>query len=304
MPRFALALAFAAVLALGTGSGSPSARAEAPVTIVAVNAPLAWMAERLAGEHARVVMPVPAGRDPAFWRPAVADIAAAQRADLILLNGAGYAAWTTKATLPRGRLVDTSAAFRDKLIATETVTHSHGAEGEHSHVGNASHVWLDFGLARAQAHAIAEALARRLPQEREAIETALAALEVELDALDRAAKSVGAALADRPLLASHPRFQYLARAYGLSITSLALDPDETPDETTWSALDALMAETGATAMLWERAPTEETAAALGERGIAIVVFEPGGDAAKTSFPDRMRANLHRLAALADAARDD
>ncbi len=293
-----VAFTLALLLALGP------AGAETRLTVFAVNAPLAHMAERLAGEGARVLFPVPKGRDPAFWRPAIADIAAAQRADLILLSGAGYAAWTTKATLPRGRIVDTSADFADRFIATETVTHSHGPEGAHSHVGVATHVWLDLALARAQARAVAAALTRRMPAGAGRIATALAALEAELQALDDAAKAVGAALADRPLLASHPRYQYFARAYGLSIHSVAWDPEQTPDAEAWAALDALAAETGAEAMLWERPPNDATAAALAERGIAAVVVEPAGDAADTPFPSRMRANLARLAALAEGVPDN
>ena len=156
-------------------------------------------------------------------------------------------------------------------------------------------------LAKAQARAIAAAISSPSSRgTRQASRPPSPKLEAELDALDREARSLGAALADTPLLASHPRFQYLARAYGLSIASLAWDPDETPDEAAWSALDALRAKTGAAAMLWERAPTEATATALAERGIAAIVFEPAGDAAGTPFPERMRANLDRLSALAGA----
>lgn len=287
-----------AVLALCLALLPGPARPDAPVTVFAVNAPLAAMAGRLAGDRATVVFPVPQGRDPAFWRPGIAEIAAAQGADVILLNGAGYAAWTARATLPRGRIVDTSRAFADRLIETETVTHSHGAEGEHAHVGLAAHVWLDFALAAEQARAVAAALQRRMPEDRERIGAALAGLEADLAALDARARALGERIGGAALLASHPRYQYLARAYGLTVESLAWDPAETPDADAWAALDALAAETGATAMLWERAPTPETAAALAGRGIAVIVFEPGGDASPVPFLERMRANLDRLAAWA------
>ena len=47
----------------------------------------------------------------------------------------------------RSRLVDTSRAIADRFIATETVTHSHGSDGEHSHTGTATYIWLDFDMA-------------------------------------------------------------------------------------------------------------------------------------------------------------
>jgi zinc transport system substrate-binding protein len=133
-----------------------------------------------------VVFPVPPDRDPAFWRPPIAVIAEYQAADLMLLNGADYAAWTQKASLPRAELVDTSRAFADQLIVTENaITHSHRPEGEHSHAATASITWLDFRQATQQARAIADALKRRLPERAAALEAGMATLEADLLALDR-----------------------------------------------------------------------------------------------------------------------
>ncbi|MGF1446016.1 MAG: metal ABC transporter substrate-binding protein [Pikeienuella sp.] len=288
----------AAALTLMLALAGP-ASADRALTVFAVNAPLADMAARLAGDRAQIAFPVPKGRDPAFWRPAIADITAAQRADLVLLNGAGYAAWTTKATLPRGRLVDTSIAFADRLIETETITHSHGSEGAHSHIGRATHVWLDFAQARAQADAIAAALIRRMPEAQAEIAASLAALTADLDALDVEAQAIGARLAGVPLLASHPRYQYFARAYGMTIDSVAWDPQTPPEAQDWAELDALRARSGAGAMLWERVPAAETAAELAARGLEVILFEPGGDRGAVPFIERMRGNLTRLSAWAD-----
>ena len=38
------------------------------LSVYVVNYPLKYFAERIAGEHATVILPVPAGNDPAFWR--------------------------------------------------------------------------------------------------------------------------------------------------------------------------------------------------------------------------------------------
>jgi len=75
-----------------------------------------------------------------------------KRADLIVLNGAGYAKWTAKVSLPLLRTVDTSKSFEDTLIAmTDEITHSHGPGGDHSHSGTAFTTWLDFSQAARQA---------------------------------------------------------------------------------------------------------------------------------------------------------
>ena len=63
------------------------------LTVYTVNYPLKYFAERIAGVHATVVFPAPAGGDPAYWLPDGKTISNYQQADLILLNGARYAKW-------------------------------------------------------------------------------------------------------------------------------------------------------------------------------------------------------------------
>ena len=146
----------AGFLILATASGGLAAE---PLNVYVVNYPLKYFAERIGGEHVNVTFPAPADGDPAFWIPDVATITAYQNADLILLNGAGYAKWVKKVSLPRSRLVDTSRRFSEQLItSTDAVTHSHGPKGEHAHEALAFTTWLDFALAARQAEAIAVAL--------------------------------------------------------------------------------------------------------------------------------------------------
>ena len=142
---------------------SPSVLFAEPLTVYTVNYPLQYFTQRIAGDHARVVFPAPADVDPAFWMPDRKTIGDYQQADLIVLNGAAYAGWVSKASLPRLRQVNTSKAFKNGFITVkDTVTHSHGPAGEHSHTGTAFTTWLDFYQAVQQAQAIAEALIRKL----------------------------------------------------------------------------------------------------------------------------------------------
>jgi zinc transport system substrate-binding protein len=136
-----------------------------PLEIITVNYPLAYFAERILGDHGSVSFPAPADVDPAYWSPAPEIISEYQQADLILLNGAGYAAWTANATLPRSGLVNTTAAITDRLIPVEsTVTHTHGPAGDHSHGDTAFTTWLDPGIAIEQARAVLDAVVHARPQ--------------------------------------------------------------------------------------------------------------------------------------------
>jgi zinc transport system substrate-binding protein len=239
--------------------------------VVAVNYPLAYFAERLAGGAAEVVLPVPQGQDPQFWRPGVEEIGTVQRAELTLLNGAGFAGWTERASLPRARTVDTSRAFADALIATEAVTHAHGPDGEHSHEGVAAFTWLDPGQAALQADAVAAALSRLLPEEAAAVEARLDALRADLAQIDAAADALAPLAGGRPLIASHPRYQYLARAHGLTIESVEWEAGAAPDAAQLDALAALAAELGAAAFLWEAEPPAEARDAVRALGLPSAV---------------------------------
>ena len=281
-PIAALAVSLALLPAAGDAQDRP--------VIVADSYPVAWMAERLAGEAAEVRLPVPAGRDPALWRPSIAEIADIQGADLVALNGSGLADWTGRASLPRSRTVDTGRGLSGDLIATDTVTHSHGGEGEHSHEGVASYTWLDLDLAARQAEALATAMRRAVPGA--SVDGNLDALLADLAALD----ALGEALPDGTAIATHPRYQYLARAYGLDIASLDWGAGETPDAGQMAALEAMVAETGATALIWEAEPTADARGAVAALGLEQVVFPPlAMPPASGDFATAMRAGLLELA---------
>lgn len=285
LKRLALAAALVA---------SPIAAQDKPV-VATVNYPLAWMAERLGREAVEVLFPVPADRDPSFWRPGLSDIAAIQGADVVALNGAGFAGWTARTSLPRSRIVDTSGDFADAYISTETVTHSHGADGAHSHTGTASYTWLDFDQAAQQARALAAMMDRRIPALGDTVAETLPALIADLEALDADAQEALSALQGAPLIATHPRYQYFARAYGLEIASLAWEAGEMPTDDQWNALAALAEDTGAATMIWEAAPPDAAIDRAKAMGLRSVVFSPLAGTPETGdFLTVMRAQLRSL----------
>ncbi len=275
----AIGLALAAIVsAAGSAAGEaerPGDQPASPLVVYTVSYPLQYFAERIGGPAVRAVFPAPPKVDPAFWAPTSASILAYQRADLIVLNGARYARWTERATLPLARLVDTSAGFRERyLVREDTVEHTHGPTGAHTHGDLAFTTWLDPALAREQARAIRDALTTPRPQHDAAFDAGLASLEHDLDALDREFRRITQSAPSRLLLASHPVYQYLARAYGLRLESVHFEPDEEPSEEAWKELRALVERHAAQWMLWEDTPLEATRARLAELGIESLVFDP------------------------------
>jgi zinc transport system substrate-binding protein len=262
-----------------------------------VNEPLRSFARRIGAEQVEVSFPVPPGIDPADWSPGAETLADYQSADLILLNGAGYASWVARASLPRAALVDTSAAARDDLIEIrEGATHQHGPDGEHRHLGTAFSTWLDPKLATLQARSVAAAFQATRPESADAFRANLAGLEAELASLDARLAQATSRLEGQPVLFSHPVYQYFERRYGLEGRSLDWEPDAQPDAAAWAALDAVLARHPARLILWEAEPLGETRRALEERGVRSVVFAPGGgrSAAGEDWLALMAENAARL----------
>jgi len=284
------------LLMLITGQFATAAVADDRLRIYTVNYPLQYFAQRIAGEHAEVVFPAPPGIDPAFWNPDVQTVGAYQRADLILLNGANYAKWINKVSLPRRRLVDTSAGFAENYLdAGSGAEHSHGSGAAHAHAGVAFTTWLDLQLAVRQADAIRQAIIKKRPQLKAAVDKNLAGLESDLLALDAELKSIVSGNQNQAILASHPVYQYLARRYGVNLHSVVWEPDEYPEPSQWQALENLAQAHAAKWMLWEGEPLVESVEQLRQRGIGSIVFDPCANVpAQGDFLSVMKNNLAKL----------
>jgi zinc transport system substrate-binding protein len=298
-----------AVLVAACGGGTremePAAtNANDKLVIYTVNYPLAYFAERIGGDLVEVHLPVPRNEDPAFWSPDADTIAAYQGADLILLNGAGYAKWVDRAALPSSRVINTSEGFTDKLLRLEgTVTHSHGPEGEHEHAGYAFTTWLDPGLAILQAQTVAGAISVLRPDEEPEIGQRLESLKSNLLDIDGRLAFAAEALGDEPLLFSHPVYQYLIKRYGLNGVEIHWEPDQVPGRNAWDHLESLLERHHAKWILWEGEPLEATIRGLEDRGIYSLVFDPcGNQPEEGDYLSVMAANAVVLENLAASIR--
>jgi len=291
--------AASAVLACALLISAGQSEAADPLLVYTVNYPLKYFAERVGGDSVKVVFPAPAEGDPAYWQPDIPDISAFQKADLILLNGANYAKWVQKASLPGSKLVDTSAKFRDLYIsADDIVTHSHGSDGKHAHEALAFTTWLDLNLASQQAGAIAAALGRSRPDLKPMFQQNFAALEKDLAALDRRIMALAARNPGQPLVVSHPVYDYFARRYGLSVKSVHWEPDEMPGASQWIDLQSMVKDHPAKWMIWEGTPRPESVAKLQSMGISSAIFDPCGNApGQGDFLSVMKQNVKNITAV-------
>ena len=294
---------FAVAVGCGGGESEPmstQADGSGPLAVYTVNEPLRSLAERIGGDAVDVRFPAPSGLDPAEWSPDPETVAAYQSADLILVQGASYAGWVERATLPSGRIVDTSASFADRLIPLDgAVTHGHGPEGEHTHAGVAQTTWLDPTLAALQARAVAEALSAARPAHAAAFGERLEAVEAELRVLDARIAAVFERWGRGPLLFSHPVYAYFERRYALEGRSLHWEPDELPEEGEWERLASLLEAHPATWIVFEGEPLAATRRRLAALGVRSVVFSPSANRPEAGdFMSVMDDNASRLEAAA------
>lgn len=268
--------------------------------VFAVNYPLYYFAERIGGDHIDLIYPIPDDVDPAYWVP-YKSLDNIQSCDLILANGAAYAKWMEKVSLPSSKVVNTSESFTDKYIKIEQgSTHSHGAGGEHVHYGFAFTTWLNFKYAEQQANAILDVLVSKRPMHKDIFTANFKELKAELQSLDQEMSALSKKLPEIAVFASHPVYQYLGEAYGLNIISEHWEPGETPSEEQWSEFQHNLEHNPANLMLWEGEPYTETAEKLKGLKVHSIVFSPCANKPhEGDFISTMKKNIENLKKYVD-----
>lgn len=231
----------------GTTPGSGGSGSNVP-DVKATSYPVWYLATRIAAPRLKPELVLAEGEDPETWQPSGEQVAALADADLILVNGAGYESWLKTATLPAGKVVDTSSGL--SLLEIDGPTHSHGVAGEHSHTGTDPRFFVDPERYRAQAKLVHAALVQADPGGQRIYDAQLGAVERNVDDLVAELDPILASAKTRSFRAAHPSFTYLADRGGLQIP--LVDPAAPPTEDVAPG----------TILLWDRLPTAEERKAM------------------------------------------
>ncbi len=277
-------------------TGQPDSASSGKPVVAAANYPLKFFAERIGADDIDVVYLVDADIDPAFWKPSTEAISKLQKADVVLLNGAGFESWLTGVTLSASKLADTTKKISDQLIEVEdAVVHQHGPEGDHSHAGYAFTTWLDPQIAIVQASVVRDELAKLLPDEKTALDNRFAELEKNLREIDSQLNQLSGQIGQQHIIASHPVYQYLAKRMNLNLDSVHFELDGELTDGQWTEFDELVDANQTKLMLWEGEPLDSVRKQLEDRGISVVVFEPmGNQPSSGDYQSGMLANIERL----------
>ena len=246
--------------------------------VYVVNYPLQYLTERIAGDAIDVVFPAPTDVDPAYWVPSREIIKKYQDADLIIINGADYARWLNFVSLPESIIVNTSRSFsNDYIVIKDSATHSHGPEGEHAHADYAFTTWIDPLLAVKQAETIKNALEKLMPEHKNNFQANFDRLKADLLDINSELSAIFKLDPDKPLLASHPVYQYLGARYNLNIDSLHIEPGELPDSKQKAVIENLLKKQNYKWIIWEANPLKETVNLLKKSGMSSIVFDPSAN---------------------------
>jgi len=268
----------ALLVSCGGREGQEGQAAAKPLVVYTTFYPTWFFTREIGGGHVQVVDPIPSDVDPIFYTPPPEMVRDYQeKADLIVLNGAGYAKWAANVMLPREKIVDAGAAFADELIIIKNATvHSHGKMGKHSHSGTDPHTWMDPTQAMEQCRAIAAALEKKDPAHAADYEAGLKKILARLKGLDDGFRALAKKGRKLPIVASPPAYNYICRHYGWEVKAFGFDPESKPELAEMKKLkDYLKDHPGIRYMVWEAIPIPEEADIFRkEFGLEPVEFSP------------------------------
>lgn len=228
----ALAVAGLAV-AYGLSPKPTASPSDDRLSVAASFYPIAFVATRVGGDHARVTNLTPAGAEPHDFDPTAKDVASVYDSGVFLYNGGGVDAWASKLAgdvASGGTRVMEMREHVGPLLAA--VEHHHEGEEDEEEYGEETfdeHFWLDPNRLMLEADAVAETFAAADPEHADAYRANAAALRADLANLDQDFR-VGLAACETPVaITSHAAFGYLAHAYGFEQLPIAgISPDDEP----------------------------------------------------------------------------
>ncbi len=298
-------------LAAGACGSDRSDRAtgDGRVQVVASFYPVAEAAERVGGDHVRVVNLTPPGTEPHDLELSPREVDRLEDADLVLYLGQGFQpAVEEVAERRQGGSVDVLEAVELEKGAAGFEPHSDEAAGEEEHadeVARDPHFWLDPRRMANGVDRIEQALTKAAPEHAGAFATNAQRYKQGLAELDQ---ELAAGLDDcdrRVLVTSHAAFHYLATRYNLEQRPIAgLSPEAEPDPARLAELADLIRDERVTTVFYESLVTPDVAETLArEAGIKTAVLNPLEGLTQADMrqgKDYAAVMRENLAALADA----
>ena len=206
------------LILLGSSLCVSTGAAAEPMEVFAGIPPVAYLVERIGGEHLQVEVLMQPGQDPHTYEPSPKQIQSLGRAKLFFKVGMPFEERLLDKILKAQeniKVVDTAANIK-KILAVAGDEHEGGTKTEkHAAADYDPHVWLSPPNLKIQAANIAAALAAADAAQAPAYRANLRKLDAELDALHEKIAKRMKPFAGRAIYVFHPAFGYFADCYGL-----------------------------------------------------------------------------------------
>lgn len=276
------------------------------VQVAAAFYPLAYVAERIAGDHASVENLTAPGGEPHDLELNPKETADVARADLVVFeSGMQPAVDDAIRTNASGTTLDVADVVELHPAGEHADEHEGEHEGEdheghdHDHGDVDPHFWHDPLLMADLGDAVAEQLAEVDPDHADAYRANAGDLRHDLESLDQEYAD-GLARCERDtVVVSHDAFGYLGR-YGLEFEPIAgLSPDAEPTPADLAHLEELIRDDGITTVFYESLVGPDIAEQLAkDTGVRTAVLDPleglTDDTVDEDYLSLMRANLAAL----------
>ncbi|MBD0837563.1 metal ABC transporter substrate-binding protein [Streptomyces sp. TRM68416] len=269
-----IAIAAATALGLGSLSACSSDSAAAGNTekfdVVASFYPMAFLAERIGGDHVNVTSLTQPGQEPHDL-----EISAKQTAQLQESDAALY----LKGLQPSVDEAISQSGVKTKIdAATLTTLEEHGTEvgghaeehedeeDEHGHEeegGKDPHIWLDPVKYAEVAEGVGKAFEKADPDHAADYKKNTAALVKELGELNTRFEDGLKDTDSKVFITTHAAFGYLAERYGLTEEAISgLDPESEPSAARVKDLEKMAKADGVTTVFYETLVSDKTAKTL------------------------------------------
>jgi zinc transport system substrate-binding protein len=193
--------------------------------VVASFYPIFEFVKKVGGDRVEVSTLIPVGVEPHDFEPTIQQIQNAQRANMLVYNGAGFeGSWIKK--INAKFVVDSSQGLNLTKNNSGKVTNSNDGRVEEHNTNEVAaepvnpHVWLDPILAKKQVENIRDGLIKIDPNNAAYYSENARKFVAELDSLDASIRSELSDCKKREFISFHNAFNYLAHRYNLTQHSI------------------------------------------------------------------------------------
>ncbi|GGU76122.1 zinc ABC transporter substrate-binding protein [Streptomyces filipinensis] len=310
--RLIPAVAATAVTALGLGtltgcSGGTAAAANTDrFDVVASFYPMAFLAERIGGDHVHVTSLTTPGQEPHDLEISPRQIAMLQDSDAVLyLKNLQPSVDDAVAQSPVRTKIDAASLTTLEEHGNEVGGHAaaHDTHQGEEAGGKDPHIWLDPVRYAQVAQGVGKAFEKADPEHAADYKKNTAALVARLNGLDRQFRDGLAHTRTKVFVTTHAAFGYLAERYGLTEEAInGLDPESEPSAARVKDLERTAKTDGVSTVFYETLVSDKTAKTLADdSGLRTDVLDPiEGITAKSRGKDYFSVQQANLKALQQA----